>query len=262
MGYRWLSGAIIILLGASGQGVAQSYPDCPPPASGEYLLLVRGADETTRDRTTSVLPVDKTTLVCNYLGNTVIRAGGFNSLEVANSWALYLNDIEQLETVVVEPSAANVATAPEPAAPEPTAALEPAVGLEDPVESPAAPAAEEPEQPPVAEEPTATPAPEPATEPATVAANDESGSAKYQPTLLGEGVAVLVDYQQNPDIGRDLAQQGTIGLAVYQQQPYLLVLHTTDSSAAAARLQELVDSGLTSFLVDGQQVIRLTDSIR
>ncbi|MEL6936175.1 MAG: hypothetical protein AAFO59_05855, partial [Cyanobacteria bacterium J06607_17] len=71
-----------------------------------------------------------------------------------------------------------------------------------------------------------------------------------------------VGYQQNPDIGRDLAQQGTVGLAVYLQQPYLLVLHTTDSSAAAARLQQLVDSGLTSFLVDGQQVIRLTDSIR
>ena len=214
-------------------------------------MLVRGADESTRDRTTSVLPVDKPTLVCNYLGNTVIRAGGFNSLEVANSWALYLNDIEQLETVVVEPStatAAEPAIVPEPAAEpvseSPSAAPEPAVQSE------------------VSPEPAAA-EPEPAGEPAAVAAADiENSTSQYRPTLLGEGVAVLVDYQQNPDIGRDLAREGAVGLAVYLQQPYLLVLHTTDSSAAAARLQELVDGGLTSFLVDGQQVIRLTDKIQ
>lgn len=210
MGYRWLGGAIIVLLssGWAGQGMAQSYPDCPPPTSGEYLLLVRGADESERDRTLSILPVDKPTLVCNYLGDTVVRAGGFDSLEVANSWALYMNDIEQLETVVVE----STASSPEPAAPDELAA--------------------------------------------------ESAPMLYQPTLLGEGVAVLVDYQQDPAIGRNLAQQGNVGLAVYLQQPYLLVLHTTDASAAAARLQQLVDSGLTSFLVDSQQVIRLTDTIR
>ncbi|MBE9066272.1 hypothetical protein IQ260_06365 [Leptolyngbya cf. ectocarpi LEGE 11479] len=210
MGYRWLGGAIIVLLssGWAGQGMAQSYPDCPPPASGEYLLLVRGADESERDRTLSILPVDKPTLVCNYLGDTVVRAGGFDSLEVANSWALYMSDIEQLETVVVE----STAYSPEPTAPD---------------------------------EPVA-----------------ESAPMLYQPTLLGEGVAVLVDYQQDPAIGRNLAQQGNVGLAVYLQQPYLLVLHTTDTSAAAARLQQLVDSGLTSFLVDSQQVIRLTDTIR
>lgn len=209
MGYRWLGGAMVVLLsgGFANQGMAQSYPDCPPPGSGEYLLFVRGTDEATRDRTVSVLPADQPTLVCNYLGDTVVRAGGFTSLEVANSWALYLTDIEELETVVVEPTASSPA-------------------------------------------------------PADDVAVAPSTQGQYQPTLLGEGVAVLVDYQQNPDIGRDLAQQGTVGLAVYLEQPYLLVLHTTDSSAAAARLQQLVDSGLTSFLVDGQQVIRLTDSIR
>lgn len=208
MGYRWLGGVAMILIssGFATEGMAQGYPDCPPPGSGEYLLFIRGEDEATRDRTISVLPVDKPTLVCDYLGDTVVRAGGFTSLEVANSWALYLTDIEQLETVVVESTAA----APEPA------------------------------------ETAAIPQPQ----------------GNYQPTLLGEGVAVLVDYQQNPDLGRELAQQGTVGLAVYLQQPYLLVMHTTDASAAASRLQQLVDSGLTSFLVDGQQVIRLTESIR
>ena len=205
----WLTGAMAVLLGTAGfagRGLAQSYPDCPPPGSSEYLLFVRADDEATRDRTLSVLPVDTPTLVCNYQDNTVVRAGGFNSLEVANSWALYLNDIEQLDTVVVE------ATAP--------------------------------------------------SDTVAVSSSNDDPQPKYTPTVLGEGVAILVDYQQNPDIGRDLAQQGTVGLAVYLQQPYLLVMHTTDSSAAATRLQQLVDSGLTSFLVDGQKVIRLTEAIQ
>ena len=208
-------------------------------------MLVRGADETTRDRIMSVLPVDKTTLVCNYLDDTVVRAGGFNSLEVANSWALYLSDIEQFDTVVVEASAIEAATVPEEESPA-ADVVEPASEEQPPV----------PDAQPISEEPT------------TVAAVDEGSQSsnndqpQYQPTLLGEGVAVLVDYQQNPSIGRDLAQQGNVGLAVYLQQPYLLVLHTTDSSAAAAKLQQLVDSGLDSFLVDGEQVIRLTNTIR
>ncbi|NEZ60174.1 hypothetical protein [Adonisia turfae] len=227
MGYRWLSGAMLILLSSGVQGIAQSYPDCPPPASGEYLLLVRGSDAETRDRTISVLPVDKPTLVCNYLDDTVIRAGGFTSLEVANSWALYLNDIEELETVVVESSTAT----------------------QEPVVDDSATSSTTAEQ-------------EPVTGPVVAATPVADLQAQYQPTLLGEGVAVLVDYQQNPEIGRNLAQQGSVGLAVYLQQPYLLVLHTTDSSAAAARLQQLVDSGLTSFLVNGEKVIRLTDTIQ
>ncbi|NEQ55215.1 MAG: hypothetical protein F6K11_34690 [Leptolyngbya sp. SIO3F4] len=210
---RCLSGAILTLISGSGfaaSSIAQSYPDCPPPAKDEYLLFVRADETASRERTVSVLPVDTPTLVCDYLGDTVVRAGGFNSLEVANSWALYLNDIEQLDTVVVE-SITAAATVSEDIA-----------GTES-----------EPEQLP-----------------------------QYEPTLLGGGVAVLVDYQQNPDIGRELAQQGNVGLAVYLQRPYLLVLHTEDSSAAATRLQQLVDNGLKSFLVDGQQVIRLTEAIR
>ena len=208
MVYRVLSGAIVVLLsgGLLAEGMAQSYPDCPPPASGEYLLLVRGSDEATRDRTASVLPADHPVLVCNYLDDTVVRAGGFQSLEVANSWALYLSDIEQLDTVVVE----------------------------------------------------STPSLSPAETTAIVAERQP----QYEPTLLGDGVAVLVDYQQNPDIARQLSEQGSVGLAVYLQRPYVLVLHTTDTSVAATRLQQLVDSGLTSFLVDSERVIRLTDTVR
>jgi hypothetical protein len=146
-------------------------------------------------------------------------------LEVANSWALYLNDIEDLNTVVVESSTLAAAD-------------------------------------PVADNSSEETVP---TDTATAAVEDvreQSDQSQYRPTLLGEGVAVLVDYQQDPAIGRNLALEGNVGLAVYLQQPYLLVMHTNDSSAAAAKLQQLVDSGLTSFLVDGQQVIRLIDTIR
>lgn len=235
---RWLGGVVVVLLagGLPPTSLAQSYPDCPPPGIDEYLLFVRGDDQTERDRTLSILPVDTPTLVCNYLGDTVVRAGGFNSLEVANSWALYLNDIEQLNTVVVEPTAA--ADAP---LPETVAVVEP----------------EETSEPQPAQ-----PAPRPQVEAPDPEAEDSSQSANYQPVLLGNGVAVLVDYQQDPDIGRQLAQQGNVGLAVYLRQPYLLVLHTADASAAAARLQQLVDGGFTSFLVDSENVIQLTDTIR
>ncbi|MBX2864312.1 MAG: hypothetical protein KTR27_12240 [Leptolyngbyaceae cyanobacterium MAG.088] len=271
MGYRLLGGVTLLLLLSGGQGIAQSYPDCPPPAGGEYLLLVRGDDETTRDRTISLLPVDKPTLVCSYLGDPVVRAGGFNSLEVANSWALYLNDIEGLNTVVVESS--TLAESSDPVS-EPVDVPTEAPPADESVDVPVEAPADEPvdiatplEVEPTIAQPTPVPENSPDPEPVEVAAVeapeiDTTGDPQYQPTLLGEGVAVLVDYQQNPELGRDLAQQGNVGLAVYLQQPYLLVMHTTDSSAAAAKLQQLVDRGLTSFLVDGQQVIRLTDTIR
>lgn len=240
MGYRWLSGAMLLFLLGGRQGFAQSYPDCPPPASGEYLLLVQGADETMRDRIISVLPVDKTTLICNYLEDAVVRAGGFNSLEVANSWALYLNDIEQFDTVVVE--ATDVETV-EPAVPSEEAPIETVAVAEEPSQESSEAAGDDDDRQ------------------SSNGQSSSNGQPLYQPTLLGEGVAVLVDYQQDPTIGHNLAQQGNVGLAVYLQQPYLLVLHTTDSSAAAAKLQQLVDQGLDSFLVNGDQVIKLTDTI-
>ncbi len=251
MGYRWLGRVtVFLLLSIGGQGVAQNYPDCPPPATGEYLLLVRGDDQATRDRAISVLPVDKPTLVCSYLGDPVVRAGGFNSLEVANSWALYLNDIEELNTVVVESSTLAGVSAP---GADSAPGQEPIVAVSIPSEAQPTETETTPSSSPI----------EPVEVVSVKAPGDQSGQLpQYEPSLLGEGVAVLVDYQQNPAIGRDLAQQGNIGLAVYLEHPYLLVMHTTDSSAAAAKLQQLVDSGLTSFLVDGQQVIRLTDTIR
>lgn len=197
--------ALLIAGVSAPAAVGQTYPDCPPPAADEYLLLIDGSDEATRDRTRSLLPAEQPVLVCDYLDETVVRAGGFDSLELANSWALYLNDIELLDAVVVQP------VAPATAEVETTASTLPS----------------------------------------------------YDPEVLGPGFAVLVDYKQDPTVGRSLmAQNEAVGLAVYRQDPYLLLLHTENASAAAEKLQQLVADELVAFLVDAQQVVRLTESIQ
>ncbi|MEL6246446.1 MAG: hypothetical protein AAFR15_00395 [Cyanobacteria bacterium J06627_15] len=86
--------------------VAQAFPPCPPPAAGEYLLLARGSTEADRDQIASVIPAANPVLVCQYVDDVVVRAGGFDNLEAANSWALYLRDIEGFETFVAQPAAA------------------------------------------------------------------------------------------------------------------------------------------------------------
>ena len=95
--------------------------------------------------------------------------------------------------------------------------------------------------------------------------DDYEPHSTYQPYIvLGDGVAVLVDYQQNPDIGRELSQQETVGLAVYLQQPYLLVFYTTaDSSAAAAKIAAACRAWFDFVSSEwSDQVIRLTDTIQ
>ena len=92
------------LLGA-GRAMAQSaLPTCPPPANQEYLLLIRGESEAERAKIASVLPADNTVLVCEYLNEVLVRAGGFTSLETANAWATYLTTVEGYESFVSRPA--------------------------------------------------------------------------------------------------------------------------------------------------------------
>lgn len=88
-----------------GRAVAQSaLPACPPPANQEYLLLIRGDNEAERSKIASVLPADNTVLVCEYLNEVLVRAGGFTSLETANAWATYLTTVEGYESFVSRPA--------------------------------------------------------------------------------------------------------------------------------------------------------------
>ena len=86
------------------RAAAQSrLPVCPPPAAQEYLLLVRGETEAERNEIASVLPADNTVLICQYLDEVLVRAGGFTSLETANAWATYLTTVEGYESFVSRP---------------------------------------------------------------------------------------------------------------------------------------------------------------
>ncbi|KPQ34646.1 MAG: hypothetical protein HLUCCA11_14125 [Phormidesmis priestleyi Ana] len=85
-------------------------PNCPPPIDQEYLLLIRGATEAERNQIASVLPAANTVLICTYLNETLVRAGGFTSLETANAWATYLTTVEGYESFVSRPSGNQVAT--------------------------------------------------------------------------------------------------------------------------------------------------------
>ena len=79
-------------------------PVCPPPAAQEYLLLVRGQNEAERRQIASALPADNTVLVCQYRDETLVRAGGFTSLETANAWATYMTTVEGYESFVSRPT--------------------------------------------------------------------------------------------------------------------------------------------------------------
>ena len=64
-------------------------PACPPPASNEYLLLVRGETEAERAEIADILPIESAGLICQYTDEVLVRAGGFTSLETANAWASF-----------------------------------------------------------------------------------------------------------------------------------------------------------------------------
>ncbi len=81
-----------------------SLPVCPPPAAQEYLLLVRGESESERAEIASILPIESSVLICQYVDEVLVRAGGFTSLETANAWASYMRTEEGFESFVTQPA--------------------------------------------------------------------------------------------------------------------------------------------------------------
>lgn len=104
-------GALAVFLSAAPALAQSRLPVCPPPANQEYLLLVRGDTEADRSRISAVLPADNSVLVCQYLDETLVRAGGFDSLETVNAWATYMTTVEGFESFVSRPSQATRQTA-------------------------------------------------------------------------------------------------------------------------------------------------------
>lgn len=218
---------------SAGLGVmpplAAAFPPCPPPQNNEYLLLVRGNTEPERQRVQQLLPASSTVMVCDYLNDTVVRAGGFSNLENANAWAQYMTEVEGLQAFVARPAAPTATPGPEP-----TPASTASTGS------------------------GSTP-----TTPTTPAPSVNSPTLAYAPQALGLGYAVLVDYQYQPELAQAIQRQvgQAVGLVVYRQRAYLLIAYSPAVEGAVSTLRVLSDYGISGFIVDSQQVIMLTPAV-
>lgn len=84
--------------------VAQSSPpNCQPPRQGEYLVLVGSQTKESQEQIRRTLPTNTNTSVCKYFDDTMTRISGFRSVEDANSWARYVNEIVGLSAFVLRP---------------------------------------------------------------------------------------------------------------------------------------------------------------
>ncbi|QNP30253.1 hypothetical protein [Cylindrospermopsis curvispora] len=81
----------------------------------------------------------------------------------------------------------------------------------------------------------------------------------YNPTILGDGFAVLVDYFRRPELANNIQKivGGNVGLVSYGERPYLLAVYTTNQTEAYRTLQNLNQNGLFAILADGRKVVLL-----
>ena len=228
-------GLLLAPLTGFWQSAQAQFPPCPPPAANEFLLLVRSNTEVERTRVQNLLPSNSTVLVCDYLNDTVVRAGGFTNLENANAWAQYMTEVEGFQAFVARP--ARVAAQP---APPDNGATPPATGI--PTGNGAANASNG----------ATNESPAPAARPSA-----------YAPQPLGTGFAVLVDYQYEPEsaiaIQRQVGQ--AVGLAVHRQRSYLLIAHSPNVEGAVSTLSVLNSLNIPGFIVDSQDVVMLTPAV-
>lgn len=246
VGFSVLSGIISAsLVGATGvfAQTPQAAPPpqtCQPPGAGEYLLMVIHQSPDTSSRLQETLPRNASATVCNYLGRTVTRVGGFTRAETANAWAQYLSEIGGLQTFVTRPVAGEV---PQPSAPTATVPSGPQGGTATLPTVPSVPA--QPSPPPSG--PTLPTAPRPT----------------FAPQPLGTGYVVLVDYFNRPEVAADLQQALTtrVGVAVYQQRPYLMAAYTADLGVAANVLRTLSDRNFSAMILDSRKVVLLSPSV-
>lgn len=114
-----LAAAIALGVGTMPQRARSQTPLCPPPPSGEYLLLVDSSTPADQKRISDLLPPTWSTNICRYQQTSVTRIGSFPNQPIANAWADYVSKTLGLESLVVEPSsmAAPAQTAQNPNSP-------------------------------------------------------------------------------------------------------------------------------------------------
>ncbi|WP_414527644.1 hypothetical protein [Nodularia chucula] len=88
-------------------------------------------------------------------------------------------------------------------------------------------------------------------------------TVSFNPQLLGNGYAVLVDYFNKPELVNNVQQVvgGNIGFAAYGERPYLLAVYTGNQQEAYRTLQQLTERGFFAVLVDSSQVMLLRSSV-
>ena len=258
---------------------------CRPPSAREYLLLIVSETAESQQQVRRVLPANVDATVCQYVNNTVTRVGGFPNLDVANSWARYVQDIAGLSTFVAQPAAIAARQPVGGPTTQPPKTLPPAIppttqqgatvtvpplqrqsATRQPAQSATIPPAQR--QPVAVPPPTQPQAPQarppvviapaqplgPVVQSSSVPRHLEPGAS---PQPLGAGYAVLVDYLNNPEIADRVKQLlgRNIGLVSYRQRPYLVVAHTPNQGEASSILQTLNERGYWSMIVDGRRVL-------
>lgn len=100
--------------------------------------------------------------------------------------------------------------------------------------------------------------------PTTPAQKVPKSQITYNPKILGEGYAILVDYFNRPEMFSSLQQAvgGDVGFVSYGQRPYLLAVYTTNQKEAYNTLQKLSDRGFIAILADGRKVVLLRSIVR
>ncbi len=233
---RILASALCVSIGAIAEASflssasAQSLSVCPTAANGEYLLLINNPSPEEQNRLSQVLPTGATTIQCDYQGIPVVQVGNFADEDLAQSWAEYLSTVEGFQTAIAPRT-----DSPDANSPEPPAAT-PVVDSANPDE---------------------TPTPEPTPNP-----SNPSDTPTYKPTVLEPGYAVLVRYFDRPELAAQLQSQlnASVGLAVYEQQPYLLALYSSDAVTAGQVLQQLSQQ-FSVLMVDSSQVVVLSPAV-
>ena len=86
-----------------------------------------------------------------------------------------------------------------------------------------------------------------------------SRSLPYSPKILGTGYAVIVNYNNRPEVAAQLKQaiSAKVGVISYGERPYLLANQTEDQAAANAIMQLLSDRGFLAMVVDARRVVLL-----
>ncbi|MGH7999704.1 MAG: hypothetical protein ACREPR_09815 [Brasilonema sp.] len=102
------------------------------------------------------------------------------------------------------------------------------------------------------------------TRPSEVAQKPTPQPVSYKPERLGEGLAVLVDYYNRPELAnkvRDVVK-ADVGFVSYGQRPYLLAIYTTNQKEAYSTLKKLSEQGFFPVLVDSRKVMLLRSAVR